>query len=197
MSETPGVMTKGRLEAFTDGVVAIIITIMVLELKTPVGDHLSDLQAIWKTLALYAMSFVYVGIYWNNHHHMMHVVHRVDGAVLWANMHLLFWLSLVPFTTRWMGEENFAEWPVAIYGFSLLMPAIAYTLLSWALIRVNGSDSPLARATGADTKGKLSLLLYVIGICATIFWRPLAGVACYVAVACIWFIPDTRIEKKP
>ena len=192
-------MTKGRLEALTDGVVAIIITIMVLELKTPAGFDLAALRDIWPTLAMYAMSFVYVGIYWNNHHHLMHAVHRINGGVLWANLHLLFWLSLVPFTTRWMGE-SFAEGhptvPVAVYGASLLAPALAYTLLVRALIGSNGQDSALARAIGRDTKGYISLALYITGIAAT-FWKPLAGLGCYIAVAVIWFIPDRRIETKP
>ncbi len=199
MSEPSSVMTKGRLEAFTDGVVAIIITIMVLELKTPAGFDLGALRDIWPTLGMYAMSFVYVGIYWNNHHHLMHAVHRVNGSVLWANLHLLFWLSLVPFTTRWMGESfehGQPTLPVAVYGLSLLMPAIAYTFLVRALIGSNGADSPLARAIGGDTKGYKSLALYVAGIAAT-FWQPLAGLACYIAVAVIWFIPDRRIEKTP
>ena len=197
MSETPGVMGKGRLEAFTDGVVAIIITIMVLELKTPNGFDFAALRTIWPTLAMYAMSFVYVGIYWNNHHHLMHAVHRVNGAVLWANLHLLFWLSLVPFTTRWMGE-GFADGrptiPVAVYGVSLLTPAVAYSFLVRALITANGKDSAIARAIGGDLKGYISLMFYVAGIAAT-FWQPWAGVAAYVTVAAIWFLPDRRIEK--
>ena len=199
MSDGPVVMGKGRLEAFTDGVVAIIITIMVLELKTPAGFDFAALKTLWPTLAMYAMSFIYVGIYWNNHHHMMHTVQRVNGKVLWANLHLLFWLSIVPFTTRWMGE-GFAEHnptlPVAVYGVSLFMPAISYTFLVRALIGANGEDGRLARAIRGDMKGYVSLALYVVGIAAT-FWQPLAGVACYVAVACIWFIPDRRIEKQP
>ena len=194
MSEASPVMGKGRLEAFTDGVVAIIITIMVLELRTPEGFELEDLKELWPTLALYAMSFVYIGIYWNNHHHMMHAVSRVTGGVLWANMHLLFWLSLVPFTTRWMGEQ-FRTLPVAVYGASLLMPAIAYTLLLRLLVKANGGkDGTLAKAVGGDRKGYASLALYITGIALT-FWQPLAGIACYVAVACIWFIPDRRIER--
>ena len=188
------IMSKGRLEAFTDGVIAIIITIMVLELKTPVGDNLAALWTIAPTLGFYAMSFVYIAIYWNNHHHMLHVVNAVSGGVLWANMHLLFWLSLVPFTTRWMGESGFATVPVAVYGVSLLLPAIAFTLLSRALIAANGADSPLARATGADTKGKVSIALYCLGIGLSL-WRGWAGMACYIAVAMIWFIPDPRIES--
>ncbi|MEI9904672.1 MAG: TMEM175 family protein [Asticcacaulis sp.] len=194
-------MTKGRLEAFTDGVVAIIITIMVLELKTPAGFDLKALTSLWPTFAMYAMSFVYVGIYWNNHHHMMHAVHRINGAVLWANMHLLFWLSLVPFTTRWMGE-SWIENPVvkpalpfAVYGVSLIMPAIAYTLLVRALIAANGKDSLLARAIGADWKGYVSLVFYAVGIGLS-FWNVLAALACYATVAAIWFLPDRRIEKK-
>ncbi len=197
MSEAPGVMGKGRLEAFTDGVAAIIITIMVLELKTPQGFDLAALRTIWPTLAMYAMSFVYVGIYWNNHHHLLHTVRRVNGAVLWANLHLLFWLSLLPFATRWMGESFAAGHPtipVSVYGVALLMPALAYSFLVRALIKCNGEDGQLARAIGGDTKGYVSLVFYFVGIAAT-FWQPLAGIAAYVAVAAIWFLPDRRIEK--
>jgi uncharacterized membrane protein len=186
-------MGKGRLEAFSDGVIAIIITIMVLELKTPAGMTLQALWDVAPTFGLYAMSFVYIGIYWNNHHHLMHVVKRISGGVLWANLHLLFWLSLVPFSTRWMGE-HFETWPVAVYGLSLLMPALAFTVLVRALIGVNGKDSDLARAIGGDFKGTASTAIYIAGIGLT-FWQCWAGMACYVLVALIWLIPDRRIER--
>jgi len=186
-------MGKGRLEAFSDGVIGIIITIMVLELKTPAGVTLQALLAVAKPFSLYAFSFIYVGIYWNNHHHLMHVVKRISGGVLWANLHLLFWLSLVPFSTRWMGED-FGTWPVAVYGVSLLMPALAFTMLVHALIRANGKDSDLAQAIGGDLKGTVSTAIYIAGIGLT-FWQPWAGMACYVLVALIWLIPDRRIER--
>ncbi len=188
-------MDKGRLEAFSDGVIAIIITIMVLELKTPDGADLKALLAIAPTFAFYAMSFVYVGIYWNNHHHMMHAVKRVSGAVLWANLHLLFWLSLVPFTTRWMGEHFDQTWPVAIYGVSLLMPSISYGILVQTLIAANGKDGALARAVGGDIKGYVSTVIYVVGIAAT-FWQWWAGMSCYLLVAAIWLVPDRRVERS-
>ena len=186
---------KGRIEAFSDGVIAIIITIMVLELKTPEGFDLGALSKLWPTVSMYILSFVYVGIYWNNHHHLLHAAHRVSGGVMWANLHLLFWLSLVPFTTRWMGESHFATWPMAIYGISLIMPAIAYTILLRRLIAVNGRDSELARAIRGDAKGYASLAIYALGI-ALSFWQPLAGLACYILVALIWLVPDRRIERS-
>ncbi len=186
---------KGRIEAFSDGVIAIIITIMVLELKTPEGFDLEALSKLWPTVSMYILSFVYVGIYWNNHHHLLHAAHRVSGGVMWANLHLLFWLSLVPFTTRWMGESHFATWPMAIYGISLIMPAIAYTILLRRLIAVNGRDSELARAIRGDAKGYASLAIYALGI-ALSFWQPLAGLACYILVALIWLVPDRRIERS-
>jgi uncharacterized membrane protein len=189
-------MSKGRLEAFSDGVIAIIITIMVLELKTPEGWTLQALAAVAPTFLMYAFSFIYVGIYWNNHHHLMHAVHRVTGGVLWANLHLLFWLSLVPFTTRWMGENLSHTWPVVAYGVSLLMPSIAFGLLVQALIRANGRDSALAKAIGGDIKGYVSTAIYVAGIALT-FWQCWAGIACYVLVALIWLVPDRRIERDP
>jgi uncharacterized membrane protein len=194
--ETPPVlgMSKGRLEAFSDGVIAIIITIMVLELKTPEGFDFAALLTLWPTLSMYVLSFIYVGIYWNNHHHLLHAAHKVNGGVLWANLHLLFWLSLVPFTTRWMGESHYASLPVAVYGLSLLGPAIAYFILVRALIGVNGRDSVLARAIGSDVKGMISPVIYLLGIGLS-FWQPLAAVACYVVVALIWLVPDRRIEK--
>ena len=187
-------MTKGRLEAFSDGVIAIIITIMVLELKVPESASLQALGAVAPTFAAYAFSFIYVGIYWNNHHHLMHAVKRINGGVLWANLHLLFWLSLVPFTTRWMGQA-FGTWPVVVYGVSLLMPSIAFAILVQVLIRANGKDSALAKAIGGDIKGTISTLIYIAGIGLT-FWKPWAGLACYVLVALIWLVPDRRIERS-
>lgn len=187
-------MGKGRVEAFSDGVIAIIITIMVLELKTPAGHDIAALLAAWPTLLLYGLSFVYVGIYWSNHHHMLHAVTYVSGGVLWANLHFLFWLSLIPFSTRWMGETDYATWPVAVYGASLLMPSIAYHILMRGLIGVN-PDGVLARAVGRDAKGTISTSLYVAGIGLT-FWRNWAGIACYVLVALIWLVPDRRIETR-
>ena len=186
-------MGMGRLEAFSDGVIAIIITIMVLELKTPAGHDWASLAAIWPVLFVYALSFVYVGIYWSNHHHTLHAARHASGGVLWANLHLLFWLSLIPFTTRWMGESGYATVPVAVYGLSLLGPSIAYYVLSRVLIAVN-PDSLLARAVGWDVKGMVSTALYVVGIALT-FWQPLAGIAVYVLVALIWLVPDRRIER--
>ncbi|MBW8880462.1 MAG: DUF1211 domain-containing protein [Asticcacaulis sp.] len=197
MSEAPvhRVMTKGRLEAFSDGVIAVIITIMVLELKKPAGLAIQDLLEVAHIMGLYALSFVYVGIYWSNHHHLMHAVHRVTGGVLWANLHLLFWLSLVPFTTGWMGESNFASLPTAIYGVSLITPAFAWLILQRTLIAANGRDSELARALGADIKGMVSPIIYLAGIGLSLWHRPLAGLACYVLVALIWLVPDRRIER--
>jgi uncharacterized membrane protein len=189
-------MNKTRLEAFSDGVIAIIITIMVLELKVPHGDQWSDLGKLWPVFVSYVLSFANVGIYWNNHHHMLHAAKRVDGAVLWANMHLLFWLSLVPFTTGWMGENHFTSLPVALYAFDLLMCAIAYVLLQRQIVRLHGNESQLAKALGADFKGKVSLAAYVISIpLALMSYGWLAG-ALLIAVALIWFIPDRRIEKQ-
>ncbi len=190
----PRPLGKGRIEAFSDGVIAIIITIMVLELKTPDGFDLQALSRLWPTFSMYSLSFVYIGIYWNNHHHLLHAAHRVSGGVMWANLHLLFWLSLVPFTTRWMGESHFATWPMAIYGVSLFMPAIAYTILVRRLIAVNGRDGELGRAIRGDAKGYMSLAIYALGI-ALSFWQPLAGLACYIVVALVWLVPDRRIER--
>jgi len=187
-------MGKGRLEAFSDGVIAIIITIMVLDLKTPHGVSLEAMREVWPTLLLYGFSFIYVGIYWSNHHHMLHACRMVTGGVLWANLNLLFWLSLIPFTTRWMGESGVATWPVAVYGVSLVMPSVAYYALSRLLIGAN-PDSVLARAVGWDVKGIVSTSLYIAGIALT-FWQPWAGIACYVLVALIWLVPDTRIERR-
>ena len=187
-------MGKNRLEAFSDGVIAIIITIMVLELKTPHGASLSVLTPLIPVFLSYVLSFVYVGIYWNNHHHMLHATHRVSGPILWANLHLLFWLSLFPFATGWMGENHFAARPAALYGFVLLMAAIAYWVLQQAIIAAGGPSSVLRAAVGRDWKGKLSPLFYVIAIVST-FWTPWVAEAIYVAVALIWLIPDRRIER--
>jgi uncharacterized membrane protein len=189
-------MNKTRLEAFSDGVIAIIITIMVLELKVPHGDQWADLGKLWPVFVSYVLSFMNVGIYWNNHHHMLHAAKHVDGRVLWANMHLLFWLSLIPFTTGWMGENHFTSLPVALYAFDLLMCAIAYVLLQRQIVRLHGNDSLLAKALGADFKGKVSLAAYVTSIpLALVGYGWLAG-ALLIAVALIWFIPDRRIEKQ-
>ena len=192
MSVAP--LTKSRVEAFSDGVIAIIITIMVLELKTPDGFDLAALMSVAHIFLLYVLSFIYVGIYWNNHHHLMHAVSRINGGVLWANLHLLFWLSLVPFTTRWMGESHLATLPVAVYGVSLLMPAVAYYILVRALIAANGRDSALAHVIGRDAKGVVSALIYALGVGLT-FLTVWAGIACYVVVALIWLVPDRRIER--
>jgi uncharacterized membrane protein len=187
-------MGKGRLEAFSDGVIAIIITIMVLELKVPVGTSLAALSPLLPVLLSYVLSFVYVGIYWNNHHHMLATTHKVSGSVLWANLHLLFWLSLFPFTTAWMGENQFAAAPTVAYGVVLLMAAIAYRILQRTLIEAGGIDSLLRRAVGSDWKGKLSPPLYCGGIGLT-FWHPWAGQLVYLLTALIWLIPDRRIES--
>jgi uncharacterized membrane protein len=187
-------VTTGRLEAFSDGVLAIIITIMVLEMKVPHGADFAALRPLTPVFLSYVLSFIYLGIYWNNHHHMMHAMHRVSGPLLWANLHLLFWLSLIPFVTGWMGENHFAPAPVALYGFVLLMAAIAYTIMVRVALRIEGPDSTLARAIGRDRKGNLSMALYVIGIVASFFQVWIAGSA-FVAVALIWLIPDQRIER--
>ena len=187
-------MEKDRLLAFSDGVIAIIITIMVLELKVPHGATWTDLAKLWPVFLSYVLSFVNVAIYWNNHHHMMHTVERVDGATLWANTHLLFWLSLIPFTTGWMGENDFARLPTAVYGVSLLMPAIAYTVLARVIIRAHGKDALLARAIGRDVKGWISLACYAAAIPLALY-QPWIACALYAAVALMWFWPDLRIEK--
>ena len=186
-------MRKGRLEAFSDGVIAIIITIMVLEMKVPRGDHLRDLRPILPVFLSYVLSFVYVGIYWNNHHHLLHTCNTVTGGILWANLHLLFWLSLFPFATGWMGENHFTAVPTALYSGVLLMAAIAYYVLQRAIIRSQGPDSLLKRALGGDWKGRLSPLLYIAAIVATL-WSPWVAESILVAVALIWLIPDRRIE---
>ena len=188
-------MGKGRLEAFSDGVIAILITIMVLELKVPHGTSPADLLPLVPVLLSYALSFVYLGIYWNNHHHLLQAARHVDGRVLWANLHLLFWLSLVPFTTAWMGENEFAAWPVAMYGVVLLLAAVSYFVLTRALVARHGADSVLATAIGRDGKGLFSLLLYLVGV-ALAFVLPAAACGVYVLVAVIWLVPDRRIEKR-
>ena len=187
-------MPKSRLEAFSDGVLAIIITIMVLELHAPHGDSLEALLPLMPPLLSYVLSFVYVGIYWNNHHHLLHAATRVSGGVLWANLNLLFWLSLFPFATAWMGENHFAAMPSAVYGFVLAMAAIAYFILEHAIMVFEGSNSVLRRAVGKDWKGKLSVFAYVAGILASFLVHWLAQ-AIYVAVALAWLIPDRRIER--
>jgi len=187
-------MGKARLEAFSDGVIAVIITIMVLEMKVPHGVELEALLPVIPIFVSYALSFVYVGIYWNNHHHMLHAAGKVNGAILWANLHLLFWLSLIPFVTGWMGENHFASMTVALYGAVLLLSAIAYFILSRALIRHDGDASTLARALGGDFKGKVSVVLYVAAI-ALAFVNRWLSLALYVAVAVMWLVPDRRIEK--
>jgi uncharacterized membrane protein len=187
-------MPKGRLEAFSDGVIAILITIMVLELRSPKGTGWKALGHEVPVLLAYLLSFVMLGIYWNNHHHMLAAVSRVSGAALWANLDLLFWLSLVPFTTSWMSENHFAQTPVAVYGIVLLATGIAYFVLQGMLLRVEGRDSPLARAIGRDVKGKASVVIYVVGIGLSFADRWL-GVAAYVAVAFMWLVPDRRVER--
>lgn len=187
-------MTKNRLEAFSDGVLAIIITIMVLELKVPHGTDCAALAPLWPVLLSYVLSFVYVGIYWNNHHHMFHSTQQVSGGILWANLHLLFWLSLLPFTTGWMGENHFATMPTAVYGVVLLMAAVAYYILQHAIIAHQGTGSLLAAAIGNDWKGKLSLVLYVAAV-PLAFVNPWFANGLYVLVALLWLIPDRRIER--
>lgn len=188
-------MNKERLAAFTDGVLAVVITIMVLELKPPHGADLHALMAQAPVFLGYVLSFVYVAIYWNNHHHFFTLVHRVDGAILWANIHLLFWISLVPFATAWMGEHPADPLPVAVYGLSLLMPALACYAMQIVIIRRQGADSPLKAALGADLKGKLSPILYLAGI-ASAFLNPWLADAFYVGVALAWLIPDRRVERS-
>ena len=188
-------MEKGRLEAFSDGVIAVIITIMVLELKVP--QHGTDIAALLPLLPVflsYVLSFIYVGIYWNNHHHLLHAARSVDGRVLWANLHLLFWLSLVPFVTAWSGQDGLSTWPVASYGTVLLMSGVAYYLLTRALVRRHGADSALARAVGRDSKGLVSMGIYALALLLA-FVDPRVSVALYVAVAILWVVPDRRLEK--
>ncbi|MEQ1880302.1 MAG: TMEM175 family protein [Burkholderiales bacterium] len=187
-------MGKGRLEAFSDGVLAVIITIMVLELKVPHGTDLAALQSLLPVFLSYLLSFIYLGIYWNNHHHMFHATQRINGAILWTNLHLLFWLSLIPFATGWMSENHFAPVPTALYGVPLLMSAIAYWLLQKSIIAAHGKESLLAVAVGKDLKGKLSLVLYAIAI-PSAFVHPWIAGAIYVGVALMWLVPDRRIEQ--
>jgi uncharacterized membrane protein len=187
-------MHKGRLEAFSDGVIAIIITIMVLEMKVPHGGDLAALKGIWPVFFSYVLSFINVGIYWNNHHHLFQVVKHVKGSVLWANLHLLFWLSLLPFVTGWMGENHFETWTVVGYGFVLIMAGAAYYILARTLVAGHEADSALVRAIGSDFKGKISLVIYAAGI-GLAFVHPALGIAMDVVVAIMWLIPDRRIEK--
>ena len=187
-------MTKGRLEAFSDGVIAILITILVLELKIPHGATWHALEPLVPIFLMYVLSFLVVGIYWVNHHHLLHTVERVTGGILWANLHLLFWLSMIPFTTGWMGENHSAPLPTAIYGVVLVCAAFAYNILSVTIIRAHGRDSRLARAVGGDRKGKLSVLLYVLSVPAA-FVNVWISDALWIAVIFIWFVPDRRIER--
>ncbi len=187
-------MGKGRLEAFSDGVLAVIITIMVLELKVPHAPELSALAPMLPVLLSYVLSFVFIGIYWNNHHHMLHAVQKINGSALWANLHLLFWLSIVPFVTDWMGENHLAAVPVALYGAVLFMAGLAYTILARTLIAYQGKDSVLAIALGKDFKGLASLVCYAIAV-AFSFVNTRISIAIYIGVAVMWFIPDRRIEK--
>jgi len=187
-------VSKARLEAFSDGVVAILITIMVLELRPPHGTTLEALEPLLPVFLSYVLSFIYLGIYWNNHHHMLHVTHQVTGPMLWANLHLLFWLSLIPFVTAWSGENHFAALPTACYGLVLLLAAIAYLILQQTIIASQGPDSVLKRAVGGDWKGKVSPLLYLAAIPIAFQWRAMSQ-AIYVLVALIWLVPDRRIER--
>jgi uncharacterized membrane protein len=188
-------MNKGRLEAFSDGVLAVIITIMVLEMKSPQGTSLAALRPLIPVLLSYVLSFVYVGIYWNNHHHLLHATQRVNGATLWANLHLLFWLSLIPFATAWMGENHFESWPVAVYGMVLLLAGVAYFILTQALIKLHGQGSSLADSIGRDRKGRISIAIYSVAI-PLAFARPWIAGMFYVIVAIMWLIPDPRIERR-
>jgi uncharacterized membrane protein len=187
-------MGKGRLEAFSDGVLAVIITIMVLELQAPHGSDLTDLKPKIPVFLSYLLSFIFIGIYWNNHHHLLQAVHKVNGRVLWANLHLLFWLSIVPFATDWMGVNHWAAVPVALYGTVLFMAGLAFTILSRTLISYEGGDSALARALGQDYKGKASLVFYGMAV-ALSFVNPWISIALYILVALMWLIPDRRIER--
>ena len=187
-------MTKGRLEAFSDGVLAIIITIMVLELRPPEGATLEDLRDVSTGFLTYLLSFVYIGIYWNNHHHLFQLVRRVDGRVLWANLDLLFWLSLYPFTTAWMDETGLARTPVVVYGVNLLAAAIAYYVLQLTILRAEGDDGVVRAAIGRDLKGKLSPVIYLLGIGSALWVAEWLALVCYVAVAAMWLVPDRRFE---
>lgn len=188
-------MGKARLEAFSDGVIAILITIMVLEMKTPHENTLTALKTILPVFLSYVLSFINIAIYWNNHHHMLHTVSKVNGKILWANMHLLFWLSMVPFATSWMGENHLATWPVVVYGFVLFMAGAAYYLLAHSLTLLHGKQSELARALGKDKKGVVSLIIYALGMGMS-FIHPWWGLISYALVAAMWFIPDKRIEHS-
>jgi uncharacterized membrane protein len=188
-------MKTARVEAFSDGVIAILITIMVLELKVPHGEDWPALRHTFFTLLLYLLSFIYLGIYWSNHHHMFHATKHVSGSVLWANLHLMFWLSLIPFMTTWMGESHFASLSTALYGVVLLAAAVAYTILQMRIIAIEGTESQLARAVGNDMKGKISIALYMTGILVA-FVHPLVADAIYTTVALIWLVPDRRIESQ-
>ncbi|MHA4894490.1 TMEM175 family protein [Pedobacter sp. PWIIR3] len=188
-------MNKSRLEAFSDGVLAIIITIMVLELKVPHNSSIGALLDLFPVFMSYILSFIYVGIYWNNHHHMMQLVKKVNGKVLWANLHLLFWLSLFPFATAWMGENHYETWPVAVYGCVMFMAAMAYFILERTLLNLHGPDSDFAATFKRQGKDLLSTIIYAVAIGGS-FISPVIGIVCYVAVAIIWFIPDSRVEKK-
>jgi len=187
-------MSKGRLEAFSDGVIAVIITIMVLELQAPRGSTLADLKPKIPVFLTYLLSFIFIGIYWNNHHHLLQAVHKINGPVLWANLHLLFWLSLVPFGTDWMGVNHWAAVPVALYGCLLFMSGLSFTILVKALIAYEGRNSTLARAMGRDYKGKASLVFYAVAVPLS-FVNPRVSIALYVVVALMWFVPDRRIER--
>ena len=187
-------MGKTRLEAFSDGVIAIIITIMVLELKIPHGQNFQSLASLLPVFLSYVLSFIYVGIYWNNHHHLLHMLHQVTGGILWANLHLLFWLSLFPFVTGWMGENHFAPMTLVLYGFILLMAAIAYQILQLTILHQLGKSSLLAKALGKDVKGKISIVLYLLAV-SIAFYSPLISGGIYILVALIWLIPDKRIEN--
>ncbi len=188
-------MPKTRLEAFSDGVIAVIITIMVLEMKVPHGTDFASLAPLWPVFLAYVLSYVYVGIYWNNHHHLMHAAQRINGSILWANLHLLFWLSLVPFVTDWMSENHFAPLPVALYGVVLLFSGLAFVLLTQCLVTIHGKDSEIARSMRGDLKGKLSVATYAVAI-PLAFVRWWIAVALYALVAAIWFGPDPRIERR-
>ena len=187
-------MEKGRLEAFSDGVIAVIITIMVLELKPPHGEALSDLLVLLPTFSAYVLSFIFVGIYWVNHHHFFQIIKKVSGGMLWANNHLLFWLSLIPFTTAWMGESHLATVPVALYALNLLGCAVAYTIMSIVTLRTHGPESEIAKAIGRDKKGKISLGIYILAL-PMAFFAPLISCAMFLIVSFIWLVPDSRVER--
>jgi uncharacterized membrane protein len=189
-------MNKARIEAFSDGVIAIIITIMVLEFKVPHGEHLADLVPLWPVFLSYVLSFANVGIYWANHHHLFHATKHVNGSILLGNLNLLFWMSLIPFTTAWVGENHFAAMPMAVYAFDLSMCAVAYTILLFQIIQAHGKDSLIAQAIGNDAKGKISLAAYVFAIPLALFGLPIVSGLLILAVACMWMIPDRRIERK-